>query len=297
MSFQSLKRNSNSLEKLNKEIEKINKPNENQSDENFWKPEVDKAGNGYAVIRFLPSPPADGDDGLPWVKMFSHGFEGPGGWYIENSLTTLNQKDPVSEHNSELWNSGIDANKEIARKQKRRLSYISNVYVVEDPAHPENNGKVFLYKYGKIIFDKVSGAMHPEFKDETPINPFDLWAGANFKIKIRKVDGFQNYDKSEFDSPAPLLDDDKALETIWNQEYSLLDLISEKNFKSYDQLKGRLDKVLGLNGSVPKTTVEQAKAQPREAVREDEPFETTDKIPEINEDDDLALFASLVNED
>ena len=206
-----------------------------------------RQGNGYAIIRFLPEP--EGCD-LPWSRVYTHAFQGTGGWYIENSLTTLGQKDPVSEHNSELWNSGSDANKEIARKQKRRLSYYSNIYVVSDPTNPENEGKVFLYKYGKKIFDKIMEAMKPEFADETPINPFDFWAGANFKLKIRRVEGYQNYDKSEFGSAEALFDDDAKLETIYNSLYNLNEFTDANNFKSYEKLKERLDSVLGLKKPV-----------------------------------------------
>ena len=211
-------------------------------DDRLWKPEVDKAGNGYAVIRFLPAP--DGED-LPWAKLYTHAFQGTGGWYIENSLTTLGQKDPVSEYNSQLWNSGIESDKEIARKQKRKLSYYANIYVVKDSANPHNEGQVFLYKFGKKIFDKITAAMQPEFEDEDPINPFDFWAGANFKLKIKKVAGYWNYDSSEFDRQSALLDDDDAMEAIWKKEYSLAELVAPDQFKSYDELKKRLDYVLG----------------------------------------------------
>ena len=262
-SFANLKRNRTDLDKLTKAIEASTQTGESGSKEDtrFWQPEVDKAGNGMAIIRFLPAPAADGDEALPWVRVFSHGFQGPGGWFIDNCLTTLNDKCPVCEHNNTLWNSGIEANKDIVRKQKCKLNYIANIYVVSDPKHPENEGKVFLYKFGKKIFDKISEAMNPQFEDETPINPFDLWKGANFKLKIRKVEGYQNYDKSEFEDPAPLLSDDEALEKIWQSEYSLKELLNEKEFKSYDALKQRLDKVLGLNGEAPRTTVEQVKAK------------------------------------
>ena len=244
MSFSNLKKQSSlgSLTaKLVQQVEKMNKGS-NGADERLWKPEVDKAGNGYAVIRFLPAP--DGED-LPWAKLYSHAFQGPGGWYIENSLTTLGQKDPVSEHNSQLWNSGIDADKEVARKQKRKLSYYSNIYVVKDPTNPQNEGKVFLYKFGKKIFDKLTAAMQPEFEDEEAINPFDFWQGANFKLKIKKVAGFWNYDSSEFASPTALLDDDEALEALWKKEYSLAELVAADQFKSYEDLKKRLDYVIG----------------------------------------------------
>jgi len=290
-SFANLKRGSGNLDKLAKAIEQLNTSESPTKEDNFWKPEVDKAGNGYAVIRFLPQPSVDGDDALPWVKVFNHGFQGPGGWYIENSLTTLNQKDPVSEYNSQLWNSGIEANKEVARKQKRRLSYMANIYVVEDSKNPQNQGKVFLYKFGKKIFDKISEAMNPAFEDEKPLNPFDLWEGANFKLKIRKVEGYQNYDKSEFESASPLLNDDDKLEAIWKKEYSLKEFLAPENFKSYDELKARLDKVLGLDGSpvVAKTTVEQAKAMPRKSAPVAEDAGMAD-------DDDLAYFSKLAED-
>jgi len=244
MSFSNLKKQSNlgSLTaKLVQQVEKMNKTS-GSGDDRLWKPEVDKAGNGYAVIRFLPAP--DGEE-LPWAKLYTHAFQGTGGWYIENSLTTLGQKDPVSEHNSQLWNSGIESDKEIARKQKRKLSYYANIYVVKDSANPHNEGQVFLYKFGKKIFDKITAAMQPEFEDEDPINPFDFWAGANFKLKIKKVAGYWNYDSSEFDRQSALLDDDDAMEAIWKKEYSLAELVAPDQFKSYDELKKRLDYVLG----------------------------------------------------
>ena len=244
MSFSDLKKQSklgSLTSKLVKEVEKMNTTG-GSGDERLWKPEMDKTGNGYAVIRFLPAP--DGEE-LPWAKLYTHAFQGPGGWYIENSLTTIGQKDPVSEHNRELWNSGSDKDKETVRKQKRKLSYYSNIYVVKDPANPQNEGRVFLFKYGKKIFDKIMEAMQPEFEDETPINPFDFWQGANFKLKIRKVDGYWNYDKSEFESQSTLLDDDDAMEALWKKEYSLAAVVAPDQFKDYDALKKRLDYVLG----------------------------------------------------
>ena len=243
--FASLKKSrSNDLQKLQTEVEKINNPKNNFSreDERFWKAELDKSGNGYAVIRFLPPP---NNEEMAWAKIFNHGFQGPGGWYIENSLTTIGQKDPLAEYNSTLWNSGIEANKEIARKQKRRLTYISNIFVVEDKANPQNEGKNFLFRYGKKIFDKVSSMANPEFEDESPIDVFNFWDGANFKLKIRKVDGFSNYDKSEFIASAPLFEDDAKMEETWNAQYSLTEFVGEDKFKSYDDLKSRLDIVLG----------------------------------------------------
>ena len=299
MSFASLKKQSSlgSLTaKLVKEVEKTNKGG-GSGDDRLWKPEVDKAGNGYAVVRFLPAP--DGED-LPWAKLYSHAFQGPGGWYIENSLTTNGAKDPVSEYNSELWNTGIDSDKEIARKQKRKLSYYSNIYVVKDPANPDNEGRVFLYKFGKKIFDKIMSAMQPEFEDEEPINPFDFWAGADFKIKIKKVAGYWNYDSSEFARPGALLDDDDAMEAIWKKEYSLAEITAADQFKSYDELKKRLDYVLGN------------KAQPKvdhETVEEDAPVITsnnelvdghtrsvTQMTAQESEDDALSYFQKLAEE-
>ena len=292
--FSKLKRGSGNLDKLTKAIEALASSSDGKSDkDNYWRPEVDKAGNGMATIRFLPAPAVDGDDGLPWVKIFGHGFQGPGGWLIDNCLTTKGQQCPVCEHNNKLWNSGIEANKDIVRKQKRKLSYIANVYIVNDPKHPENNGTVKLFKFGAKIFDKITEAMNPQFEDETPINPFDLWNGANFKLKITKVAGYQNYDKSEFESPSALLDDDDKLEKIWKSELSLQALVADKEFKSYDDLKARLEKVLG-EAPVPRTTVEQAKAAAPAATKkpaaEDVPWE-----PEA-EDDDMAYFSKLADD-
>ena len=244
MSFKDLKKQSSLgalTSKLVQEADKMNNKG-GGADERLWKPEMDKSGNGYAVIRFLPAP--EGED-LPWVKLFSHAFQGPGGWYIENSLTTVGGKDPVGELNRELWNSGNDKDKETVRKQKRKLSFYANNYVVKDPANPQNEGGVFLYKFGKKIFDKIMGAMQPEFEDETPINPFDFWQGANFKLKLKKKDGYWNYDSSEFAAPSVLLDDDDALEALWKKQYSLSAFIAADQFKSYDDLKKRLDYVLG----------------------------------------------------
>jgi O6-methylguanine-DNA--protein-cysteine methyltransferase len=286
------------LEKLTEQVNKLNdKSSEKKSyeDTRFWKPTVDKAGNGMATIRFLPA--AEGED-MPWVQLFSHSFQGPTGqWYIENSLTTLNKKDPVSEHNTMLWNSGIESDKEIARKQKRKLQYISNVYVVKDSSNPDNEGKVFLFKFGKKIFDKLNDLMNPEFEDETPVNPFDLWEGANFKLKIRKVEGYQNYDKSEFDSPAALSEDDDELERIWKAQHKLSEFISEGNFKSYDELKARLNKVLNLEDDVvtekPSAPVTKKAEKPAE-VKKAKTVE--DSPPWDDEDGDLSYFEKLAED-
>ena len=282
------------LEKLTSEVSKLTNKDEKKSYEDlrFWKPAVDKAGNGMAVIRFLPAP---AEEDMPWIQMFSHSFQGPTGqWYIENSLTTLGKKDPVSEYNTLLWNSGIESDKEIARKQKRKLNYICNIYVVRDPANPDNEGKVFLFKFGKKIFDKLNDLMNPQFEDEAPINPFDLWEGANFKLKIRKVEGYQNYDKSEFDSPAPLSQDDDELERIWKAEHKLSEFLDEKNFKSYDFLKTKLNTVLNLNSDVQRETVEA----PRAVKQESKVAKTADSVPWTEDDDDetLSYFEKLAQD-
>lgn len=252
MGFSDLKKKSKSgMEDLIKKMEDQTKTKD-YKDDRFWRPEQDKSGNGFAIIRFLP--PVDGED-LPWVKSYNHAFQGNGGWYIENSLTTIGQKDPVSEMNNQLWNSGLESDKDLARQRKRKLTYIANIYVVSDPANPQNEGKVFLYKFGTKIFEKIQEVMKPEFSDEEAINPFDLWTGANFRIKIRKVGGYTNYDKSEFDSSKALLDDDNKLEKIWKSQYALLPLVDASNFKSYDELKTRLNEVLGgdIRSSAPAT--------------------------------------------
>ena len=290
MSLESLKR-SNSLDKLLGEVQKENAPQEKKSykDERLWKPEVDKSGNGYAVIRFLPA--VEGED-MPWAKVWNHAFQGPTGqWYIENSLTTLGQKDPVSEMNSAYWNTGIESDKEIARKQKRKLQYFSNIYVVSDSKHPENEGKVFLFRYGKKIFDKVMAAMQPEFEDEKAINPFDFWEGANFKLKIRKVAGYWNYDSSDFDSSSALFDNDEKIEEVWKSQYALNEFTAATNFKSYEELKTRLDAV--LSGSVTVGNVaEQMEDTPIAApVVDTKPVESTSTQEE--EEDTMDYFSKL----
>ena len=261
--FANLKRDRSSLDKLTKAINDTQSGSSeagSKDDTRFWQPSVDKSGNGMAQIRFLPAPAVDGDDALPWVRTFSHGFQGPGGWFIDNCLTTLNDKCPVCEHNSTLWNSGIEANKDIARKQKRKLTYMANILVLSDPSNPENEGQIKLYKFGKKIFDKISEAMNPEFADESPVNPFDMWEGANFKLKIRNVEGYRNYDKSEFAGKSALFDgEDDKLEALWKKEFSLKEFTEKSQFKSYDVLKTRLDKVLGFEGvEMPRTKAETA---------------------------------------
>ena len=296
MSFATLKKNSNSsFEKLTRELEKVASSEKNTGDDRLWKPELDKSGNGYAVIRFLPPP--EGEE-LPWAKVFSHAFQGPGGWYIENSLTTIGKSDPVGDLNRKLWNSGRDSDKEIARKQKRKLSYFSNIYVVRDSLHPENEGRVFLFKYGKKIYDKIVAAMQPEFEDEKPINPFDFWTGADFKLKIRKLDGFWNYDKSEF-APQGTLGDfsDDELESVYSKTYSLTEFTADSNFKTYEDLEKRLGTVLAARKTVVDMETEEAEEElvPVAAapVREEvKPKPSTD-----DESDTLSFFANLAEND
>ena len=301
MSLAALKKQ-NSLDKLLGAVQSENTSQEKKSyvDDRLWKPVMDKTGNGFAIIRFLPAP--KGEE-LPWAKLWNHAFQGPTGqWYIENSLTTIGQNDPVSEHNSALWNSGVESDKEIARKQKRKLQYYSNIYVVKDSANTENEGKVLLYRYGKKIFDKIMETMQPAFEDETPVNPFDFWEGANFKLKLRKVDGYWNYDKSEFEAPSALFDDDDKLEDLWGQEYSLSAFTDTTNFKSYDELKKRLDVVLSgtttvgnvtdistassFDDSPEMTTVVDTKEEPAPTI----------SVTEDDEDDTMSYFEKLAEE-
>ena len=297
MSLNAMKKQ-NSLDKLLGAVETENKPQEKKSyvDERLWKPELDKTGNGYAVIRFLPA--VKGEE-LPWAKVWNHAFQGPTGqWYIENSLTTIGQKDPVSEMNTAYWNSGVESDKEIARRQKRKLQYFSNIYVVEDPKHPENEGKVFLFRFGKKIFDKVMETMQPAFEDEVAINPFDFWKGANFKLKIRKVDGFWNYDKSEFDKkPSALFDEDDALEEVWKKQYSLKDYTAPTNFKSYDELKTRLDTVLA--GTTKVGNVTTSFDEPEETVTIDTKEEPVPSVSVTDEGDEdtISYFEKLAEKD
>ena len=300
MSLSTLKK-TNSLDKLLNAVETENKPQEKKSsvDERLWKPVLDKTGNGYAVIRFLPA--VDGED-LPWAKVWNHAFQGPTGqWYIENSLTTLGNNDPVSELNSAYWNSGVESDKEIARRQKRKLQYFSNIYVVSDPKNPENEGKVFLFRFGKKIFDKCMEAMQPAFEDETPVNPFDFWEGANFKLKIRKVDGYWNYDKSEFEAPSPLFDNDDAIEEVWKQQYALNEFTAPTNFKSYDELKTRLDMVLAGTTTVGNVTTlmeDEPVATPKVETKPEAPPRVSQvaKSDESESEDVMSYFEKLAEE-
>ena len=301
MTLASLKSSRNSsIDKLLNAAQSLNEPVERKGpDERIWKPTVDKSGNGYAVLRFLPAP--EGED-LPFVRYWDHFFQNKstGLYYVEKSLTTLGQKDPVGEMNSKLWNAGGEGSPERdqARDQKRRLHYVSNIYVVSDSQAPENEGKVFLYKYGKKIWDKINDQMNPQFQDETPVNPFDLWEGASFKLKIRQVEGYRNYDKSEFESQAALLDDDAELEGVWKSEGSLSEFIDPKNFKSYEELEAKLNRVLGLSNSTQGNREGIA-----QNVQESEPTPVLREAPvpkmhaaEEEDEDSMSFFASLAND-
>ena len=296
MDFETLKSSSSNFDKITKALEKNLGPedqaNKNKyQDDRFWKPELDKTGNGYAVIRFLP---ASEKEEMPWQRVWSHAFQDKGGWYIENSLTTLNSKDPVSEDNTRLWNTGVDSDKDIARKRKRKLSYYSNIYIVSDPKHPENEGKVFLYKYGKKIFDKISEAMQPQFADEKAINPFDFWKGANFKLKIRKVDGYWNYDKSEFEGVTPVASEDANIKAIWAKQYPLKPFVDPSNFKSYEELKEKLNRI--IMGTRSTETVETVDL-PQQVNGQVKSTNVVNSKPASEEDDTLSYFSKLADEE
>ena len=299
MSFADFKKRSkNSVSDLASKMEKMSEKKSYQ-DDRFWRPELDKSSNGYAVIRFLPGTE---DDDTPWAKYFSHGFQGPGGWYIENSLTTLGENDPVSEMNTKFWNSGIESDKDIARSRRRKTNYVSNIYIVSDPANPENEGKVFLYRYGKKIFDKIKEANCPEFDDEEAIDPFDPCdQGANFKLKVRKVAGFINYDKSEFTSPDPLFDDESKIEETYNKQYLVKEFVDPSKFKTYDELKARLHKVIGedIRSSAPN---KPERVEDVEVEDKPNPFDSTANESSSDTTDDeasdaLSYFEKLASED
>ena len=293
MSFKDMKRKSvGSISELTKKLETAEKKNSYQ-DDRFWKPTLDKASNGMAVFRFLPAPE---NEDMPWAKLYTHAFKVGGRWYIENSRTTIGEKDPVSEMNSELWNSGLESDKDIARDRKRKLSYISNILVLKDPGAPENEGKVFLYKYGVKIFNKIQEAMQPEFDDEDPINPFDYWAGANFKLKVRKVGGYINYDKSEFESPSELLGgEDSKLEELWKTQHSLQAFVAPDQFKTYDELKKKLQDVVGED--IRATESDFVSQKTVEDVVVEDTTSTDSGNSEGEETDALSYFQQLGNED
>lgn len=306
MSFANLKTNRTDVSKLASAAQQMSGTKQTTNkyeDTRFWKPTVDESGNGYAVIRFLPA--AEGQE-LPWVRYFDHFFKGPTGqWYVEKSLTTLGNNDPVSEHNSRLWNTGLDEDKETARRQKRRLHYVANIMVLNDPSNPANEGKVFLYDFGKKIFDKVMDKMQPEFPGEDPINPFDFWTGADFALKIRNVAGYRNYDKSEFKATTPLLESDETkLEATYNQLHDTTEFGAESSFKSYDELKSRLEVVLGQSTGQGSTVKNDSLSQTAEvrSSKETEP-KVLASAPEPtiaasdDGDDTLSYFAKLAAED
>ena len=296
MDFESLKSSASNFDKITKALEANSEKPETSGnsknkyqDERIWKPELDKTGNGYAVIRFLP---ATSGEEMPWQRVWSHAFQDKGGWYIENSLTTLNQKDPVSEENTRLWNTGVDSDKEIARKRKRKLSYYSNIFVVSDPKHPENEGKVFLFKFGKKIFDKITEAMQPAFEDEKPMNPFDFWKGANFKLKIRKVDGYWNYDKSEFEGVSQIKENDEQIKTIWSSQHPLKPFLAPDNFKTYDELKEKLNRT--ITGVRSAQTADKTDLPPKNGSGV---AKSNDVAPTASDDDDtLSYFSKLAEE-
>jgi hypothetical protein len=295
MDFDQLKTSSSGFDKLTKALEENLNPEDSKKsnkyqDERLWKPELDKTGNGYAVLRFLPA--TSGED-MPWVRLWSHAFQGPGGWYIENSLTTLGHKDPVSEENTRLWNTGVESDKGIARNRKRKLSYYANVYVVSDPTHPENEGQIKLFKFGKKIFDKITEAMQPAFEDETPINPFDFWKGANFKLKIRKVDGFWNYDKSEFEGTSAIADNDDNIKAIWEKQYPLKPFLETSNFKSYEELKEKLNRV--ITGTKSTDTVENVDL-PSTSTGTVKSQDSAPIASATSESDDTLYFSKLAEE-
>lgn len=292
--FKSLKKSSGLTDKLTKAIEATQKQAYAKDDERFWQPEVDKAGNGFAEVRLLDAPAVDGEDALPWVRVFNHGFQGSAGWYIENCPTTIGGECPACEHNNALWNSGIEANKDIVRKQKRRLTYIANVLVITDKNRPENEGKVFLWKFGKKIFDKIQEKLTPQFEDETAINPFDFWKGANLKIKIRNVEGYRNYDKSEFVAPAPVYEDDKKIEALWKSAHSLKQFVAPDQFKSHAELKAKLDRALGAGGAAAAA----AKKLDDDSAPWDEPKTVAPRktAEAVSVDDDMEYFKKLAEE-
>ena len=300
--FATLKKNSgaSALSKLAEQVKKLNTNQNGGSDDRFWKPTIDKAGNAQAEIRFLP---AGGEEEVPFISLFEHAFQGPTGlWYIEKSRTSLGQgvADPVGEYNTELWNMSDNddsPSRKQARAQKRKLVYISNVYVIDDKGHPENNGKVFLYRYGKTIFKKISTSMVPQFEDEESFNPFDLWAGASFKLRIYTEDKYPKYDKSTWGKVGPLFKDDEKIEAVWKQCHALQPFLDPSNFKPYDVLKRRLHQVLAINED--STTAAPARRPAPKAVPadagEDVPWDTSTSTaePAVDDDDDMNFFRDL----
>lgn len=300
--FAKMKKRRNNVADLTSKLEEAGGKKKDYGDDRMWYPATEKSGNGYAVVRFLP-PSVDND--VPFVKVYSHGFQGPGGWYIDECPTTVEQECPVCKMNQALvashgsWDSTPEKDKTIVRDRKRREGYISNILVIEDPQNPENEGKVFLFKYGKKIFDKLIEALSPEFDDETPLNPFDYWEGADFKIKIRKVEGYRNYDRSEFDKPTALFDgDDDKLSELYDSQYDLREFVDPANFKPYSYYETKLNRVMGKATTKPvandagddlpfepDTPVTKSKSKPK----------ATAEVEDEGEDM-LDYFAKLANE-
>lgn len=241
--FSQLKKQSSLGSQTEKLLKKLEESASYGTDiQNVFKLETDKMGNGRAVIRFLPAPKGEDD---PFIKLYNHGFQNNGKWFIENCPTTLGRQCELCSRNSELWNSGVDANKEIARSRKRKLNYYSNILVINNPANPDLEGQVMLFRYGAKIFDKIKSAMKPEFEEDAAIDPFDFWTGADFRLRVKQVAGYPNYDDSTFCSMSVLNGDDEKLQEIWEKEYSLQELISPDKFKSDEEFTKRLDFVLG----------------------------------------------------
>lgn len=294
MSFASLKKSSKAcfaalVEKMNAE-----KSNSYNREEGFWQPDVDKAGNGYAIIRFLPAP--EGED-MPYVKLYNHAFKVRNRWYIENCPTTIGSQCPVCDVNNDLWETGSQVNQDIVRKRKRQLSYITNILVISDAKHPENEGKVFLFRFGQKIFSKIMNAVQPEFEDEIPFNPFDFWEGANFKLKIRNLEGYRNYDKSEFEAPSALFDgDDEALESLWKTQKSLKELVSDSQFKSYGELKKKFDAVVGPATSTSRV-IEDDDEDPPFDIEPPKSVSNPVTPTSSDDDDDLAMYAKLLDDE
>ena len=306
MSFADLKRNRTDLSKLVAQAQETSGAQQTQrqsDDPRFWMPTRDKAGNGYAVIRFLPG---DASAATPWIRYWDHAFKGPTGqWYIEKSLTSIGQQDPLSELNSKMWNSGVESDKTIVRQRKRNLRYVANVLIVSDPSAPENEGQVKLYRFGKKIFDKIMDSMQPQFPDEKPVNPFDMWEGADFTVKIRKVEGYPNYDASSFKAPAAVPGSDEELEELYNKQHDLNEWVDPKNYKTYDELKSRLAMVLGEQA--PRTMKQEASLEMDDEIpdfpKADAPAPQAAPEPAIStaesssDDDTMSYFAKLAAED
>lgn len=284
------------LQKVKEALDKMNKGGDSYKDGRMWTPTQDDAGNALAVIRFLPSLKADQ---LPWVKVYTHGFQGSTGrWYIEKCLTTIGADDPVCNYTRKLWNRGDDEGKELARKYKRKLSYYSNVLVVNDPKHPENEGKVFLFRYGAKIFAKITSMMMPELDSDPSVDVFDPDVGANFRLRVKRVAGYANYDDSAFQAPSPISKDDKVLDGILSAAYDLGEFLKPESYKSFDELDAKFHDVLQVEGK-PETATREATWDKPEAETWDEPKAKSVRAPRaeskpapepVMDDDDPAKY-------